>query len=110
MRTYGPAYDPALDAGRLRTQMEAIRDVLLRAADARDDGAWLSLREIELLTHAPQASISAQLRHLRKPQFGAWVVEKRRRGAPERGVWEYRLGRPAGAAGDALPSTDALPF
>ena len=110
MRTFGPAYDPALDARRLRTQMEKIRDVMLRAvAAARGDGGWLTLREIELLTHAPQASISAQLRHLRKPQFGSWIVEKRRRGAPERGVCEYRLRRPASIVGDT-PVTEALPF
>ncbi len=111
MRTFGPAYDALLDGARLRTQMEAIREVMLRAAAcAREDGGWLTLRELELLTHAPQASISAQLRHLRKPQFGSWIVEKRRRGAPERGVWEYRLRRPASAPGDAAAHTEPLPF
>ena len=30
-----------------------------------------------------EASISAQLRHLRKPQYGAFVVEKRQREAAE---------------------------
>jgi hypothetical protein len=45
-----------------------------------------------------EASISAQLRHLRKPQYGTFVVEKRQREAAkvlcgvEHGpVWEYRL-------------------
>jgi hypothetical protein len=54
------------------------------------------------LTHYPPASISAQLRHLRKPQYGAHVVEKRRRETDEVGrleeqgtVWEYRLAKGA---------------
>jgi len=45
-----------------------------------------------------EASISAQLRHLRKSQYGAFVVEKRQREAAEvlcgvdhGPVWEYRL-------------------
>ena len=39
----------------------------------------------------PEASASAQLRHLRKPRFGSHTVEKRNRGAREFGLWEYRL-------------------
>ncbi len=78
---------------RLRTQLETIREVMLCAAQ-RD--SWLTLREIAAITHYGEASISAQLRHLRKPAFGSYVVEKRRReGDPAeggtRGVWEYKL-------------------
>lgn len=83
---FGPAYVPAQDVGRLRTQMQTIREVMLSAADC---GTWLTLREIAALTHYGEASISAQLRHLRKPQFGRYVLEKRRRGSG--GTWEYRL-------------------
>jgi hypothetical protein len=52
-----------------------------------------------LLTHYGEASISAQLRHLRKPRHGAFVVKKRRRESDEMVreeigvVWEYRLGQ-----------------
>lgn len=101
MSTFGPAYERAADGARLRTQMEVVREVMLGASDC---GAWLTLREIEALTRYPQASISAQLRHLRKRTFGSYIVEKRRRGAPGRGVWEYRLlpPRPAGAEQLAL--------
>ncbi len=98
MNTFGPAYDARMDGERLRTQMEAIRELMLGAGDC---GHWLTLAEIERLTHYPQASISAQLRHLRKPAFGSYIVEKRRRGCvahfnwtttpTSRGVWEYRL-------------------
>ncbi len=89
MTTHGPAYEREHDERRLRTQLEVIRDVMLSAAEC---GAWLTLREIEGLTRYPQASISAQLRHLRKPAFGSYIVAKRRRGHPGQGVWEYRLG------------------
>jgi hypothetical protein len=65
---------------------------------ARECETWLTLHELARLTHYGEASISAQLRHLRKPQYGAFVVEKRRREVDEviRGeefgpVWEYRL-------------------
>jgi hypothetical protein len=59
---------------------------------------WLTLVELSRVTHYGEASISAQLRHLRKPQYGTFVVEKRQREAAkvlcgvEHGpVWEYRL-------------------
>jgi len=59
---------------------------------------WLTLLELSRVTHYEEASISAQLRHLRKPQYGAFVVEKRRRetaevlcGVEHGPVWEYRL-------------------
>ncbi len=63
-------------------------------------GAWLTLRELSRLTRYGEASISAQLRHLRKPECGAYLVEKQRRRAEEAlrsneegPVWEYRLRR-----------------
>ena len=81
-RTFGPAYDPAKDGQRIRKQHEAIRDLML-------DGQWRTLVEIEAILSYPQASISAQLRHLRKPKFGSYLVEKRRRN--DGGTWEYRV-------------------
>ena len=76
------------------SQREVLRDVLLSATQC---GSWLTLRELSQLTQFGEASISAQLRHLRKPRYGSYVVEKRvRRGIVvsdiERGaIWEYRL-------------------
>jgi hypothetical protein len=78
----------------LRTQREVLRDVMLSAAERQ---AWQTLQELARLTRYGEASISAQLRHLRKPQFGGFVLEKRQRhgqvvSAEEHGtVWEYRL-------------------
>jgi hypothetical protein len=67
---------------------------------ARQCETWLTLDELAKLTHYPPASISAQLRHLRKPENGGFVVDKRPRklGAVLRGedfgtVWEYQLKR-----------------
>ena len=80
----------------VRTQREVLCDVMLSAAQCE---TWLTLQELSLLTHYGEASISAQLRHLRKPQYGAFVVEKRQRDVDavvrkEVGVvWEYKLRR-----------------
>src|SRR2546427_5712344 len=101
MRMYDPAHEarsrPARQRERdyrLRTQLETIREVMLSAAQ-RD--SWLTLWEIAAITHYGEASISAQLRHLRKPAFGSYVVEKRRRGG------DAGEGRPRrGGRGDKL--------
>ena len=85
------------------TQLAAIRELMMRAC-AR--GIWLSLAEIAEATEFAEASISAQLRHLRKVHHGGHRVEKRRRGSAHiaaggrqkvgdarRGpvIWEYRV-------------------
>ncbi len=82
-----------------RRQRDVLCDVML---SARECETWLTLDELAKLTHYPPASISAQLRHLRKPQFGGFVVRKRQRttGKVLRGedfgtVWEYQLRRVA---------------
>jgi hypothetical protein len=84
MRFNGPDYSPSLDKERLTDQHFRIRHLML-------DGRWRTLGEIEDLLGYPQASISAQLRHLRKPRFGAFIVDKRRRGHGRAGLWEYRV-------------------
>ena len=76
------------------TQLGMIRDLMLEAA-AR--GAWLTLPEIAESTAFGEASISAQLRHLRKARHGRYRVEKRQRrlGEFEPGsatwLWEYQV-------------------
>ena len=52
------------------------------------DGAWRTLDDISRSTGDPAASVSAQLRHMRKPAFGSHVVEKQH---IEHGLWQYRL-------------------
>jgi hypothetical protein len=80
----GPAYEPKHDYARLTGQIQRIYNLMA-------DGVWRTLVEIEDETGDPPASISAQLRHLRKAKFGRHTVEKRRRGEPGQGVWEYQL-------------------
>jgi hypothetical protein len=79
----------------LRKQREVIRDVMLSAGQC---ATWLTLDELAKLTHYPPASISAQLRHMRKPQFGAYEVRKRCRTLNKAmrakgfgAVWEYAV-------------------
>jgi len=83
-------------AGR-RRQRDVLCDVML---SARQCETWLTLEELAKLTHYPQASISAQLRHLRKPEYGGHVVEKRPRGTGcgvARGRLRHGVGVPASA-------------
>lgn len=77
----GPDFTPALDADRLTRQMDRIRDYMLSVE-------WVTLAEIHAALGYPEASISAQLRHLRKPRFGGYQVDRRRR---TQGSWEYRI-------------------
>jgi hypothetical protein len=70
--------------------MDSIRKLMV-------DGQWRSLGQIENVTGHPQASISAQLRHLRKKRFGSHVVERRHMG---KGLYEYRVKEPFGVDRD----------
>lgn len=85
-----------------RAQREVLTPLMLVAGRA---GNWLTLRELATMTGYGEASISAQLRHLRKPEFGGFRVEKRCRDAASVAgrhagpVWEYRLGYGARRAG-----------
>ena len=80
----GVSYEPILDEFRLTKQIGNIFALMRK-------GEWLTLSEIEKELNYPQASISAQLRHLRKERFGKHIVDKRRRGDDTKGLWEYRL-------------------
>ncbi len=80
----GETYSPAYDLTRLTTQIG-------RVYDALRSGRWMTLSELREETGAPEASISARIRDLRKKRFGGLQVPRRRRGDPKRGVWEYRL-------------------
>jgi len=84
-----------IGAERMPTQLEVVRQVMCLAAQY---GAWLTLAELSRKTEFPEASISAQLRHLRKEEHGGWEVMKRKREWQEalrantrERVWEYRL-------------------
>lgn len=91
----GADYNPNKDEKRLTKQHEIIRDLM-------KDGKMRSLSEIEVVTGYPQASISAQLRHLRKPRFGGYFVGKKR----VKNTYYYFLGEKSDQAGGVLSSSD----
>jgi hypothetical protein len=80
---------------RMPTQLDVLRQVMLLAAQY---DSWMTLEELARKTHFPEPSISAQLRHLRKAEHGAFTVAKRRRTGDEalrtnthERVWEYQV-------------------
>lgn len=77
----GADYTPERDWGRLTTQIG-------RVYASMKDGRWRTLREIADATGDPEASISAQLRHLRKERFGAHTVNRKHIKA---GLYKYQL-------------------
>ena len=81
LRFDGPAYSEPLDQERLTGQILVIFDLM---RDAR----WRTLQEISQKTGYGEASVSAQLRNLRKARFGSHRIDKRR---VIGGLWEYRL-------------------
>ena len=87
MRFAGSDYIPARDDDRLTRQLDRVRTLM-------QDGHPRTLGAIAAIVHAPEASVSAQLRHLRKHRHGGWRVEKAYAG---RGLYQYRLQPPAPA-------------
>ncbi len=79
----GPEYVPARDNERLLSQLDRIRELML-------DHRWRTLMEIRFSTGDPEASISAQLRHLRKEKHGGYRISRRQRRNCH-GLYEYRL-------------------
>lgn len=79
----GETYDPALDHERLTRQLGRVWAVLNR-------GGWWTLEQLGAAVRAPEASVSARLRDLRKPKFGGYQIERER---GESGQWRYRMVR-----------------
>jgi len=77
----GSTYSHPRDGVRLHAQHHRVLACLR-------DGAWWTLGTLREATGDPEASISARLRDLRKPRFGAHLIEGR---YVRRGLWEYRL-------------------
>jgi hypothetical protein len=70
MRFDGITYDHARDSSRLGDQMAAVFDLM-------KDGQWRTLQMISVAVMAPESSVSARLRDLRKPRFGGYQVERK---------------------------------
>jgi len=80
----GDSYEPEHDHARLVGQLE-------RVATLMRDGQWRTLAEIQHVAGGSEAGVSARLRDLRKRKCGSHVVERRRRGDPADGLFEYRV-------------------
>ena len=82
----GPTFVAEFDAERLGKQLRRVYDCMI-------DGKWRTLREIADAPNCSdsEAAISARLRDLRKIRFGAFTVDRRRRGDPGSGLFEYRV-------------------
>jgi hypothetical protein len=80
----GPDYMPEFDFKRLTGQIKRVFNHMV-------DNEWRTLSEIATSTGDPEASVSAQLRHLRKDRFGGHTILKRRRGDRKQGLFEYCL-------------------
>lgn len=81
MRFNGADYDPDRDNARLTGQLRRIWEIVI-------DGRWYTLKDIAVRTGDPEPSISAQLRHLRKPRFGGHIVERE---YVANGLYKYRV-------------------
>ena len=79
----GETYNPGKDRVRLSSQMMRVFDVV-------KSGQWLTLAEISAQADAPEASVSARLRDLRKDTFGGHDVQRERVGGTG-GTFKYRL-------------------
>ena len=78
----GETFEATKDEKRLNHQAEIVWNLMR-------DGEWRTLQEISARTKAPEASVSARLRDLRKEDFGGHTVARRRCAAG--GTYEYRL-------------------
>ena len=77
----GCTFDESRDGSRLARQLTAVRL-------AMESGDWHTLAELAAVVGAPEASVSARLRDLRKPKFGGFTIEREYAGG---GQWRYRM-------------------
>ena len=92
MNEFGPTFAARVDGKRLLSKQDRVRNFMLSA-----NSRFQTLEEIKSILEVrfgerfPAPSLSAFLRHLRKRRFGSYVLEKRHRGDPSAGLWEYKL-------------------
>lgn len=78
-----PSYTGPLDGKRLSRLLSGVQHCLKA-------GGWWTLSELRLtIGHGSEAGISARIREWRG--MGA-TINRRRRGDPRRGLWEYAVG------------------
>jgi hypothetical protein len=77
----GSTFVPERDGSRLAEQTKAVFSVM-------KDGQFRTLSSLAQMTDAPEASVSARLRDLRKPRFGGHTVNRQYLG---NGLFQYQL-------------------
>ena len=77
----GSTYDENRDGDRLKKQLDAVRSIMLRSG-------WVTLKDLALQVKAPESSVSARIRDLRKLQFGGYTIERE---YVSKGLWRYRI-------------------
>lgn len=80
-RFAGAGAQTTADQIRLTGQLARIFRIML-------DGTWWTLGQISRVADAPESSVSAQLRNLRKPEFGAHTIDRESAGG---GLHRYKL-------------------
>lgn len=93
-RFAGADIDQATDGPRLQTQLERIEAHMA-------DGHWRSVDMIARVLDVPANSVQAQLRNLRKLEFGSYEVESRQK---DGGATYYRVG----PKGSGTPAPKAI--
>lgn len=76
----GSTYEARFDFDRLNRQSQIVYRALTR-------GGYFTLRELADETGEPEASISARFRDFKN--LHGLKTDRRRRGDPKNGVWEY---------------------
>ncbi len=81
----GATVDATLDAARLTELWKKVKSLMI-------DGKWRTIEEVAIAVGAKsENSVAARIRDLRKSKFGAFTVDRRRRGDPGSGLFEYRV-------------------
>lgn len=70
------------DAVHLGEQQRAVMEYMA-------DGGWHTLAEISAAVEAPEASVSARIRDMRKPEFGGVEIDRER--SPDSNAFRYRM-------------------
>jgi hypothetical protein len=77
----GRTFVQSRDGERLGAQMAAVLRTM-------GDGDWWTLTALSAVTGAPEASVSARIRDLKKARFGSHKIESQ---YVRRGLWQYRM-------------------
>lgn len=82
----GETFVESRDRDRLHRQIDAVRELM-------KDSEWRALETIAALVGAPEASVSARLRDLRRARHGGYEVQRKYLG---NGLFTYRVAVPMG--------------